>query len=198
MKEEQLRQIMQFLGKAGKLRETIRFDSTLSDHRESTADHSWRLSLMVALVAEELKIDLDVGRAMKIALVHDLAESVTGDIDAYRVITHEYSKEDKDRKEKEAITKILAGFSFKDNIKNLWNEYFYQETREARFVKALDRIEAFLTILESGHASYLLHLFYSDYADEAVRNFSELADFLKVVKEELRQELSKGNIGWVE
>nr|NQU91084.1 HD domain-containing protein [Bacteroidota bacterium] len=54
----------------------------LKNHSESSAEHSWRLSLMAFLVANELKITkVNVEHAMKLALVHDLAESLTGDID---------------------------------------------------------------------------------------------------------------------
>ena len=46
---------------------------------ESVADHSWRVALM-ALVGAEGTSGLDTARAVQIALVHDLAEAIVGDI----------------------------------------------------------------------------------------------------------------------
>jgi len=90
-----LEKVFDFLKQIEKLKSTLRYNKTTGGRNESTADHSWRLALMVPIVADELKINADVKRSMKIALVHDLAEAITGDIDAIKISTGEVLKEQK-------------------------------------------------------------------------------------------------------
>ena len=198
MEKQKVDELMLFLRRVGNLELTSRFGSTLTDYRESAAEHSWRLALMVFLVADELQIkNLNVQHAMKIALIHDVAESVTGDIDAYKVITGKVTKKEKEQCERKAMRKILEGISFGSNLGDIWEEYEAQETREAKFVKALDRMEGFLSLIER-HESYTKNIFYGNYADDAVKNFPELTNFLITVKGTLKTKLTKRNIEWKE
>ncbi|MBI3032629.1 HD domain-containing protein [Candidatus Woesearchaeota archaeon] len=197
-RKKEVHDIIKFVEKAGKLETTWRFSETFKDLRESVADHSWRLSLMTFLVEEEFGLKLDVKHAMKIAIVHDLAEAITGDIDAFHVITGKISNKQKIANEKKAINIITRGFPFGNKIKKLWQEYLDQKTKEAKFVKALDKIEAFLSILEAGYKEYNRDVFYANYADDAVKQFPPLKSLLAGIKTRLKRELSKGKIKWVE
>lgn len=197
-KKRKIEEIITFLRASGKLKHIKRFTASIKSSKETTAEHSWRLALMVFLIAEELKLKINVEKAMKIALLHDLAESLTGDIDAYKVRSGQVLKEDKDKEEVIAIKKITKGLSFAPEINDLWYEYLNQTSKEARYVKALDKMEGFLHLLEKGHESYKKNIFYADYADESVKNFPPMAPFLKSVKKKLKKELSKSNIEWKE
>ncbi len=109
---------------------------------------------------------LDRDRVLKLALVHDLAEAITGDPppydrndvppasdpDAIRVFFSQRHvrpaahKVAKDRAEGIALERLrqLMPEGVGTEITQLWNEYEAQETPEACFVKDLDRFEAFL------------------------------------------------------
>ena len=106
---------------------------------ETVADHSWGLSLLCILFGNE---ELDMTKVLKIAAVHDIAEAETGDI-ATRADkkNQEISCEEKTRKELEAIEKISDDF---EEIRYLWEEYEENETKEAMFVKDMDKIEMIL------------------------------------------------------
>jgi len=69
-------------------------------------------------------------------------------------------------------------------------------TPEARFVKALDKIETLTQIAEAGHKIYDAPEFIANYADQAVRNFPLLEGMLKIVKRKLKAEFKKGRILW--
>ena len=62
----------------------------------------------------------------------------------------------------------------------------------------MDKIEALLYLNEVGYKSYKRKQFYANYADEAIKNFPELKGLLNKVKSNLKKELMKGNIEWVE
>ncbi|KKP72751.1 MAG: Hydrolase (HAD superfamily) [Candidatus Moranbacteria bacterium GW2011_GWE2_35_164] len=153
---ENLEKIFDFLEVAEKLKSTLRYNKTTSGRQESTAEHSWRLALMIFMLADELKLEIDVSRAVKIALVHDLAEALTGDIDAILIAEGKISKEEKEIQEARAVEKIqqtLPALVGKE-ITALQNEYNENKTREAKFVKALDKIETLTQLAESGYKIY--------------------------------------------
>ena len=71
------------------------------EHPESVADHTYSTALM-AMVFSDIH-GLDTEKILKMALLHDLAESITGDF-----MPEEISKENKETAENEAIKEILA------------------------------------------------------------------------------------------
>ena len=93
--EKNLEKIFGFLGKVENLKSTLRYLHTKSGRRESTAEHSWRLALMSFVVAPELGLKLDVTKATQMAIVHDLAEAVTGDIDAIKIAENKITHDEK-------------------------------------------------------------------------------------------------------
>lgn len=197
--------ILTFLTRVNTLKNVRRYKSSLSENGDTVADHSWRLTLMIFIIGNELKAPVQIEHAMKIALVHDLAELKTDDIDAYEVIQKRVSLEEKQKNEIIAMKEIVDGISFGDEIYNLWEEFEKQETLEAKFVKALDKIEAFMHLDETGTGVYLPDEFHGDYADAAVENFDNalthfplLQPILDPIKENLKQKFADLGIEWVE
>ncbi|KAG8123876.1 hypothetical protein E2320_019219 [Naja naja] len=83
---------------------------------------------------------------IRLALVHDMAECIVGDI----APADNISKEEKHRQEKEAmkhLTRLLSEDLGKE-IYELWEEYEHQSTAEAKFVKQLDQCEMIIQALE--------------------------------------------------
>ncbi|KNE54275.1 hypothetical protein AMAG_00265 [Allomyces macrogynus ATCC 38327] len=91
---------------------------------------------------------LDRTRCIKMAIVHDIAESIAGDITPNCGV----SKEEKFRLELEGINKLcslLAPTSLaKTEIRALWHEYEDAATPEALFVKDLDKFEMIVQAFE--------------------------------------------------
>ncbi len=136
------------------------------DQPESVADHSWRLALMTLLVASE-DPEIDAGRAVRLALVHDLPESLTGDITPFddqlrepeadrTSLFHdlpEYSDaadQSKTEAERRAIHQLTADLpaDLAAMLIESWEEYEAGETAEARLVRQLDKLETWLQALE--------------------------------------------------
>jgi len=73
--------LLQFYIAAEKLKTTIRHSHTSDSNRiESAAEHSWMLALIALSLFEHLETKIDQLRVLKMVLIHDLAEAVTGDI----------------------------------------------------------------------------------------------------------------------
>ncbi len=111
---------------------------------ESVADHSWGTALLCLLNAEEAGVDADP--AIRMALVHDIAEAEVGDIPR-RVDEGDQpvSRAEKARREHEAIARLAGGAL--DGAVELWREYEAGETSVARFVRDMNLIDMCLQAL---------------------------------------------------
>lgn len=122
---------------------------------ESVADHSWGTALLCLLFAGREGVDPD--RAVRIALVHDLAESITGDV-ASRADTRAQavSREEKARREGQAMDRLAAalarGVPDAPDVRALWQEYEDTATQAARFVRDMNLVDMVLqaVIYEEG------------------------------------------------
>ena len=197
---EDLEKIFKFFHQAEKLKTTMRFLESKDIVQESSAAHSWRLSLMTFVIASELKLSLNTEKALKIAIVHDLAESITGDIDYLLITNGKVPKEEKKKLEENAMQQIKNSLPKKigNEIYNLWKEFETQSSNEGKFVKALDKLETLTHLVEVGYKAYDKTEVIPTYANEAVKTFPELSEVLKKIKKELKLEFEKGSIPWKE
>ncbi len=195
-----LEKIFDFLHKIENLKSTLRYNKVTSGRKESSADHSWRLALTTFIIADELKLNLDINKSIKIALVHDLAEALTGDIDAIQIAEGKVSIEEKNKQEIKAIKELkdILPENIGEEISNLWHEYEKGITRESKFIKALDKIETLTQLVESGYKTYDKPKFIANYANKSVKQFPELSEMLNILKRKLESEFDKGNIEWEE
>ena len=129
-------------------------------------------------------------------LVHDLAEYVTGEIDSYRVHIGEITKKEKHKMELKAMEDFREKVQVGGRIYELWNEFEEQKTPEAKYSKALDKIEVLLHMIYIGVKHDNVPEYTSTYADSAVKNFPQLSPLLKNIKGRLKKEYKKEGIEW--
>ncbi|MFH1358720.1 MAG: HD domain-containing protein [archaeon] len=206
MEKENLEKIFDFVHVIKDLKKAMRYSNIPKlEHRDSVADHSWRLAFMTFIIADELNLNIDTYKAVKIAIVHDLAEALTGDIDATLIARGDVTKEEKEKMEFEAMNKLINMLpkNIGDEVYLLWEEYENASSKEALFIKALDKIECISHIIENkwtkiNHDHYKIDVykFITGYADKQVKAFPELKEVLDVVKKRLKREFEKGNIEW--
>ena len=116
----------------------------LSGHgrRENDAEHAWHMAMMIYLLKEYSNEEIDVAKAMMMALIHDIVEIDAGDTYAYDEEGLETQKE-RERKAAERIFGLLPEDQ-KDELKELFEEFEAYETPEARFVHAMDNLQPLL------------------------------------------------------
>jgi len=204
MAKNNLIKIFNFLKTAGNLKKTLRYKSGAKIPKESVADHTWRLALMSFIIADELKIKMNIAKALEIALLHDLAEAITGDIDALLVHKKLVSPIKKQALEEAAMKKFKTLLPAKtgQKILKLWHEYNRHSSLEARYIYALDKLEALTYLTETGHRTYnddkSHHSLIPIYADKAVVGFEKLKPILRMLKGKLKKEFKKGKFEWKE
>ncbi|WP_380681587.1 HD domain-containing protein [Salinigranum sp. GCM10025319] len=113
------------------------------DDPESVAAHTWGVGLLCLAFAEDAGVDSD--RALRLAVVHDLAEARTGDAPTRADPADEpITAEEKERRERAAMADLAGPFPA---IGEAWAAYERRDTPEARFVKDMDLVDMCLQAL---------------------------------------------------
>jgi putative hydrolase of HD superfamily len=131
--------IIDFLFEVGMLKDTPRSGwQFLGTGGESVADHVFRAT-MVAFVLARLDGDVDADRVLRLALVHDLPEARTGDLN---YMNQKYVQAD----EESASRDLCAGLPFGDELDELLREFREESTPESRMVHDADQLELLLQL----------------------------------------------------
>ena len=149
-----VREYLEILHTAERLKDTPRHCTTSGGRTESVAEHSWRVSLM-ALLLRHVFPEADMDRVVSMCLIHDIGECFTGDIPAF-------DKTDADRQTEDALLRQWCS-TLPDEISRdlsaLYSEMDAQETTEARIYKAIDKLEALIQHNESPLYTWADHEF---------------------------------------
>jgi putative hydrolase of HD superfamily len=155
-KTGRLEQIHDFLLFADRFKQIVR-QNYLTDgsRRETDAEHTWHMALYALLLKDELGFDVDIGRTLALILVHDLVEIFAGDTFAY----DDAAMADQAAREDEAAKRLFAMLppDLRDRVDGWWREFEEGRTNEARFARALDRLQAFGQNVVSGGKSWREH-----------------------------------------
>lgn len=115
---------------------------------ESVADHTTSVALLTLALASTINADwqaaglerpIDAGRAVTLAILHDLAESIVTDLP--KRSAQLLGAETKRRAEAEALESILAELPASNDYAILWAEYVSRSSPEARLVHDADALE---------------------------------------------------------
>lgn len=144
---------------------------------ETVAAHSFGVVFMTFLLCPE---HLDCNKCIKMAVIHDLPEQITGDYTPFDNIT----TEEKHQNELLAITQIADKLQ-RPEIKELFIEYEAQKSPEARFVKDIDKLDAVLQAQYYDNQNLTQHPIFSEFLAYASKRFcggyqsSVISDFYK-------------------
>ena len=183
-----VRDYLNILHVAEKLKDTPRHCTTTNRRTESVAEHSWRISLMAFLLRHEFP-EADIDRVIRMCLIHDLGECFTGDIPTFR-------KTDADRDIEDSLlnqwVKSLPADISKD-MKSLYAEMDAQNTVEAKIYKSLDKLEALIQHNESpldtwSENEYALN---RTYAFDTVAFSGWLTELRKAILEDTLEKIDK-------
>ena len=143
MEKNRLEKQIDFILEADKEKNIIRQTHLSGNGRcENDAEHAWHMAIMVHLLKEYANEEIDVAKAMLMALIHDIVEIDAGDTYAYDL----KGRETKKMREEQAAERIfgLLPEDQGEELKNLFQEYEASESPEARFVRAIDNFQPLL------------------------------------------------------
>jgi len=149
--KKMLEKTIQFIYEVDKLKSIKR--NTLNFHEtrvENSAEHSWHLALAVLSFQSIANVkDIDIFKAVKMAILHDIVEIDAGDNLVYNDDPTKFEREFEAAKR---IFGILPK-ELNDHFLELWIEFEKKECPESKFVGALDRfLPLYSNILHGGHS----------------------------------------------
>ncbi len=207
-----MKEKIEFLLKINQLKEIPRTGWVWREveNPETIAEHTFRLMFITWLLAGKRK--LNIGRAMKVALFHDLCEVYAGDLtpilyypslpkdkEKRKKVLMKWarlSREEKEKigkkkyqKEKKALFKLVKFLdpSLKNEIISLWIGYEKNSSLEGRFVQQLNRIETLIQSIEYfGTKNITEHTNWWEWTNEIVSD-PILLEFLKAIQKKFYQ-----------
>ena len=103
---------------------------------ESVAEHIFGVQMLAIAMKLEYKYEIDIMKVIFMLAIHELGETVIGDITLF-----EMSKEEKEKIEHEAVSNILNGLLDGNQINELFLEFDAGQTKEAKFAYQCDKLE---------------------------------------------------------
>ena len=150
-KNIRLDQQLRFTAEVDKMTEVFRRTMLVNkSRRENDAEHSWHIALMCLLFEEYALEKVNVERAVKMCVVHDLIEIYAGDTFAYDA----KGNLDKAEREAAAADKLYAQLPAEqgNELRTLWEEFDAMQTADSKYAACMDRLQPFLhNTLTDGH-----------------------------------------------
>ncbi|MBR3955255.1 MAG: HD domain-containing protein [Clostridia bacterium] len=170
-----------FLHKIEKLKFTTRHSWTSSCRHESVAEHSWRLAIMAMLCKDEYP-NIDIDKVIKMALIHDFGEAITGDIPAFLKTNQD------EENESIAVDSLLADLpqELQKEFTMLFAEMNTLQTQEAKLFKSLDNMEALISHNEAPLSTWLAN----EYTDNLTYGQENVvwSDWTIKLKEQIKED----------
>jgi putative hydrolase of HD superfamily len=146
-----------FLREADRLKGVLRQSSILDGSRkENSAEHSWHLALMAQVLGGYAPPGTDLSRVTAMLLVHDLVEIDAGDLFVYADAAAQARQEAAEQAAASRIFALLPPGQGED-LRALWDEFEERRTPEARFARALDRLQPMLANYYLGGGTWQAH-----------------------------------------
>lgn len=167
------------------LKHVDRANSVL-ERKESSAEHSWSCLILADYFLSQMKDEnIDRLKVYELLMYHDVVEIEAGDV----AIHHEKERENKREEEEKAFQILKKDFplALKDKFEQLFNEFENQETKEAKFAKAIDNFDALVHELDykedwKGWTEEMVRKYHGkaiDVVPELKELFEKLIDYCK-------------------
>jgi putative hydrolase of HD superfamily len=155
--EESLERQIRFVLEADLLK-TVSRQSRITDgsRHENSAEHSWHLALMALALAGHAPPGTDLARVMAMLVVHDMVEIDAGDLFVYADSAALAVQAEAERAAAGRIFAILPDAQA-TAVRALWDEFEERRTPEARFARALDRLQPMLLNMRTGGGTWVVH-----------------------------------------
>ena len=120
--------------------------------RENSAEHSWHLAMYALLLAEHAGGSISAQRVVRMLLVHDIVEVDVGDTPLHGSGSPALQAE----REQQAARRLFGLLPEPQGAEllALWQEFEAAQTDDARFAKALDRVQPLLANVHTGGGTW--------------------------------------------
>jgi putative hydrolases of HD superfamily len=151
---ERLNRQLEFAAEAGRLKGVLR-RTMLTDppRRENSAEHSWHVAVMALALAEHAPPGTDVAAVISMLVLHDLVEVDAGDLSVYASDAAQARQHAAEQAAADRIFALLPPDQA-NALRRLWDEFEERVSPEARFGRALDRLQPMLENVRAGGGTW--------------------------------------------
>lgn len=103
---------------------------------ESVAEHIYGTQMLAIAMKSEFEYDIDIVKVIYMLAIHEIGETIIGDITPFQM-----SKEEKEKKEHEAVHNILDKLIDGEKIEEIFLEFDEHKTPESKFAYQCDKLE---------------------------------------------------------
>lgn len=142
-----------FLREADQLKSVLRASGLIDgSRRENSAEHSWHVMLYALVLADHADPAVDINRVLRMLLIHDIVEIDAGDAPIHGQVDHAAMA----AREAAAATRLFGLLPPEQGraLHALWHEFEAADSADARFAKAIDRMQTPVANLVSGGGSW--------------------------------------------
>lgn len=143
---------------------------------ESVAEHCFSTCMLALEIINKEKLELDELKVLKLALYHELGEIDVGDITPYDNV----SAEEKHNRELVAVERIAKQYNMPEMLE-VWLEFEEQKTKESRFVKMIDKLDAIIQSRIYQNINPEINGITKEFYIRAIKEFPELIRYIDVV-----------------
>ena len=142
MRNEKIQKLIQFYLLATSLKDKIRTGWKIwnidRQRVESVAEHIYGTCILAIAIDSEFDLEIDIYKVVMMLVLHEIEEVKIGDLTPFDKIT----QEEKRKIGKQAVEEVLAPLTKGINYIELIEEFEKLETKEAKFAKMCDKLEA--------------------------------------------------------
>ena len=106
------------------------------DRVESIAEHIFGVQMLALAMKSEYEYDIDIKKVIYMLAIHELGETIIGDLTLFQI-----SREEKEKLEHDAVHNILSSLIDGEEIEKLFLEFDSHETKESIFAYECDKLE---------------------------------------------------------
>ncbi len=137
---EKAKRVLEYYVLTNKLKDVIRtgwIDWGVDRNRvESVAEHVYGVQQLALVMWSEYNYDIDINKVALMLAIHELEETVIGDLTQFQI-----SREEKEKIGHAAVEKVLSNLKMGEKIKELIIEFDERKTKEAKFAYMCDKLE---------------------------------------------------------
>ncbi|WP_448547841.1 HD domain-containing protein [Thalassotalea fusca] len=123
---------------------------------ENSAEHSWQIALAAHVLVEHVEHNIDINRAVKMLLIHDIVEIDAGDTFAFAEVNQLEQQHEIELAAAHRIFGLLPDAQYQHFL-SLWLEFEECKTHDAQFAKAVDRILPLIQNMANEGGSWAKH-----------------------------------------
>lgn len=156
-----------FLKEADQLKNILRASRLLDNsRRENSAEHTWHVMLYALILSDQAGPEVSIDRVLKMLLIHDIIEIDAGDAPIHGAVDHAAMAA-----REQAAADRLFGLLPSDQateLRALWDEFEAADSPDARYAKAIDRVQTPIANLANGGGTWAEYNVTLDQLDKRV------------------------------